>query len=193
MSIKPLRKVRDHVDDFLPEDHNDHVDNWRAQLGIDADISSKVGDPPELSDLMARLRSIVNSMVRIQAGEYYYAEHHNKFVDAWELQVEINDLIIRYFPFRERVLTLLALAETLDVKGPPPLALSASPIGVSTEKRVVLGSSVDVVSVGGEAIMPIPVTPSRINIHEVVVPLPLTASRINIHEVVASIGTEVGT
>jgi len=177
MSFKQLRRVRDHIDEFKEEDHNDHVDNWKTQLGKLSEISSKLSDPPELTDLITRLKSVVNSMRKVKAGDFYTADDHNKFVDAWELQTEINDLIIRYFPFREILSEINGVVEILDVKGPSPLTLSASPVGVSTEKRVVLGSSVDVVSVGGEAIMPIPATPSR----------------INIHEVVASIGTEVGT
>lgn len=90
MSIKSLRKVKDHEDDFLPEDHNDHVDNWKTQL----DFLTSLGlDDPELNALISQLKSIVDSMEKIEAGDFYYAEHHNKFVDAWDTQVQINDVL----------------------------------------------------------------------------------------------------
>jgi len=205
MSFKQLRRVRDHIDEFLSGDHNDHVDNWKTQLGKLSEISSKLGDPPELADLITRLRGIVDSMRKIKAGDFYMADDHNKFVDAWELQKSINEAIIRYFPFREFRGVIASLIETLDVRGPPILSLTSSVVGISTEKRVTLESSVDVVSVGGETIMPISAIPSSPPLNEIVlsirtsigneieVPIDATPSQINIYEVVATIGSEVGT
>lgn len=89
MSIKKLRKVVDLVDKFQPEDHNDHVDNWQAQLQIDQNLAQNV-DSDELQSLISQLASIIAQMRKIIPGDFYYADDHNKFVDAWNIQSQIN-------------------------------------------------------------------------------------------------------
>ena len=86
-AIKPLRYVRDHIDTFLPEDHNDHVDNWKIQIEINELKASEKGiDLPENDEL----RNIVNRMVYVQDKTKYDSLWHNLFVEAWLKQIEIN-------------------------------------------------------------------------------------------------------
>ena len=89
MSIKKLRKVTDLVDKFQPEDHNDHVDNWQAQLQIDKNLAQNLNND-ELQALISQLQSIISQMRKIVPGDFYFADDHNKFVDAWILQDKIN-------------------------------------------------------------------------------------------------------
>lgn len=88
MSIKPLRKVIDLLDVFTEDDHNDHVDNWKAQVSIDEELNP---DDPDIEQLINQLKSIVSQMRKIVSGDFYYAQDHNLFVDAWNLQTQIND------------------------------------------------------------------------------------------------------
>jgi hypothetical protein len=92
--MKKLRKVVDLVNKFLPEDHNDHVDNWKEQASFNEFILANLADPdPELEELVNKLKSLVATMRRVKSGDFYYADDHNKFVDAWELQSSINELL----------------------------------------------------------------------------------------------------
>ena len=88
MTIKKLRKVEDHVHVVTPDDHNVHVDNWRAQLDVDEDLSY---DDPELNALLLRLSTTVAQMRRVKHGDYYLARDHNLFVEAWKTQLDINE------------------------------------------------------------------------------------------------------
>ena len=88
MSIKTLRRVKDHEDVFKEEDHNDHVDNWNAQVSINEELNP---DDPDIDSLINQLKSIVSKMRKVKTGDWYYAQDHNLFVDAWDLQKQIND------------------------------------------------------------------------------------------------------
>jgi len=88
MSIKTLRRVEDHVNKFLEEDHNDHVDNWNTQVSINEELNP---DDPDIDSLINQLKSIIAQMRKIKTGDWYYAQDHNLFVDAWDLQKQIND------------------------------------------------------------------------------------------------------
>ena len=86
--IKKLRKVQDHVHVFTPEDHNDHVDNWNAQLQFDEQFR---GIDPDLDALIDQLKAIVSMMRKLKYGDFYMALDHNLFVDAWNIQTQINE------------------------------------------------------------------------------------------------------
>ena len=88
MSIKTLRRVKDHEDVFKEEDHNDHVDNWNTQVSINEELNP---DDPDIVSLINQLKSIVSKMRKVKTGDWYYAQDHNLFVDAWDLQKQIND------------------------------------------------------------------------------------------------------
>ena len=94
MEFKKLRRVKDHVDIILPEDHNDHVDNWYAQLEFDEEMAKLVRDPT-LDELISKLKDIISKMRRVKSGDYVEARDHNLFVDAWEVQLEINKLLAK--------------------------------------------------------------------------------------------------
>ncbi len=74
--IKKLRYVTDHVHTFEDYDHNDHVDNWKAEVEIlrEAGVSES---------LVQRIENIVKEMRYVSYGDYYYAEDHNRFVWAF--------------------------------------------------------------------------------------------------------------
>jgi len=86
MSIKPLeyRKKGDIID---PEDDNIHTDNWNAQLSINKELNP---DDPDVTQLLEQLESIINRMYKVKYGDYVKSELHNLFVDAWQLQKQIN-------------------------------------------------------------------------------------------------------
>jgi len=90
MSIKKLRYLRDHKDVYQPSDHNDQVDNWKVQININDDLKY---DDPTLEDLIAKLKTVVARMKYLKKGDWYFAEYHNPFVDAWQLQEQINELL----------------------------------------------------------------------------------------------------
>lgn len=111
MSIKSLRKVVDLVDKFQPEDHNDHVDNWNTQLSINKQLSENIDDP-DLQSLLSQLSSLVSSMRKIKPGDFYYADDHNKFVDAWSLQVQINSMLTELItPFKMDSIYVVPVAQ----------------------------------------------------------------------------------
>ena len=89
--VKQLRRVSDHVHIFEEQDHNDHVDNWKEQVEFNESIVSQMENAnAELDELLGRLSDIVSRMRRVKPGDFYYAKDHNLFVDAWEVQTEIN-------------------------------------------------------------------------------------------------------
>jgi len=91
LQIKPLRYVKNRWEAveptealFLPEDHNDHVDNWKSEL--DFLKSANIG-----GDLLPQLESVLSSMRYVKDGDYYYAEDHNRFVRAFSILMHIID------------------------------------------------------------------------------------------------------
>jgi len=90
MSTKQLKKIRwvPYGDIILESDDNDQVDNWKTQLDINNDLKF---DDPTLEDLLKRLKATVDLMYYVQYGDFVRSELHNLFVDAWNLQQEIND------------------------------------------------------------------------------------------------------
>lgn len=48
------------------------------------------GDP-DITTLIQQLQDIVSQMRKVKMGDYLYAQDHNLFVDAWNIQVQIND------------------------------------------------------------------------------------------------------
>jgi len=107
MSFKKLRYVKDHEDVFEAYDHNDHVDNWKAQSNINDELKY---EDPELEDLLNKLKSIIAKMKYIKSLEFYTAEYHNLFVDAWLVQEEINDKLKYYKDRASELEQLLAIA-----------------------------------------------------------------------------------
>jgi len=93
--MKKLRKVIDLVDKFLPEDHNDHVDNWNKQISI---CRGWTRFYPEIESLFNQLESLVSSMRYVKYGDYYYANEHNLFVRAWKKLIEIDRVVASYAP-----------------------------------------------------------------------------------------------
>ena len=91
--IKKLRYVQDHVHVFIPEDHNDHVDNWKAQVQIYEDFR---GTSPEYDSLLDELEDLVNQMFYVFEGFYYSKEHHNLFVKAWRKNLELLKELSKY-------------------------------------------------------------------------------------------------
>jgi len=100
--MKKLRKVIDLVDVFEPEDHNDHVDNWKEQDDTNKSLrdllnalleKAGLGPDPALDDLISELQSIIAQMRYVKHGDFYYAKDHNLFVDAWNKQQAINSEI----------------------------------------------------------------------------------------------------
>ena len=87
MSIKQLkyRKAGDVID---PEDDNVQIDNWNAQLSINRELNP---DDPDVNQLIDQLKSIISRMSKVQYGDYVMSDLHNLFVDAWNLQKQIND------------------------------------------------------------------------------------------------------
>jgi len=85
-SLKQLKK-RVPGEVIAPEDHNDNVDNWSMQLDFDCGM---VEVDPDIKDLVDELSSIVSSMRKVKYGDFVLADDHNKFVDAWLVQDQIN-------------------------------------------------------------------------------------------------------
>jgi len=90
MSIKTLREVKDHVNVFTEEDHNDHVDNWKAQITINESLSE--GNTQVIS-LNTELESIVSQMRYVKKGDDYSHLDHNRFVEAWRKQLAIDKIL----------------------------------------------------------------------------------------------------
>lgn len=82
-----MRRVVDLVDVFLPEDHNDHVDNWKEQVQL---LKERISAYPEIEPLVSQLEDIVSKMRYVSEGDYYYADDHNLFVQAWRTKLEID-------------------------------------------------------------------------------------------------------
>ena len=141
MSIKPLRRVRDHEHYFEASDHNDHVDNWRIQLDLDQEFAARLSDPPaELADLINRLANVVGSMRRVTAGDWYFAEDHNKFVDAWEIQSEINSIISSRLPAVPPVAPAITTQVTFVVYPPKAMSAGETISGLSASPTLRTGS-----------------------------------------------------
>ena len=76
---------------YYSYDHNYFVDAWKKQLEIDKMLW---GNIEEAQDLLARLEEIVNMMDYIYTGDWYYAILHNLFKDAWDIQMQLNEIPI---------------------------------------------------------------------------------------------------
>ncbi|RLC73738.1 MAG: hypothetical protein DRI26_00170 [Chloroflexi bacterium] len=97
MEIRIPRKVQDHKDVSDPEDFNSRVDNWKYQASLNQDIYARLQEAlgysdPDLESLIAQLKNIVSQMRYFKKGDYYYARDHNLFVDAWNIQKQIDDI-----------------------------------------------------------------------------------------------------
>lgn len=155
MCVKKLRRVIDLVDVFEPEDHNDHVDNWEEQVSLDRELASALG-AEGIDELIAKLESIVSSMRRVRAGDFYFADDHNKFVDAWEVQAQINSLLksaaeAAAVPCVPTILLEAEVTMPASLQGPMWLEEDVSGLGSSCsvdavveEGRVSMGESVSV-------------------------------------------------
>lgn len=76
---------------YYSYDHNYFVDAWKKQLEIDKMLW---GGIEEAQDLLAKLEEIVNMMDYIYTGDWYYAILHNLFKDAWDIQMQLNEIPI---------------------------------------------------------------------------------------------------
>lgn len=103
--MKKLRKVTDLVDVFEPEDHNDHVDNWKEQLEKNKQWISWYRD---IENCVQELEQIINKMRYVKNGDYYSAEDHNLFVSAWEKEIEIDEKIAPNAPVLLKLKQLLS-------------------------------------------------------------------------------------
>jgi len=92
MGNKQLKKIRRvaYGDVILPTDDSDQIDNWRTQSEINDELKF---DDPELEDLLKQLKAVISQMYYVQYGDFVRSELHNLFVDAWNLQQEINQLL----------------------------------------------------------------------------------------------------
>ena len=84
--VKQMRYVQK-GDYYTAKDHNLFVRAWKKLLEIDRIIASH---QPGLSELVTELEGIVYRMKEIASGEYYRAEYHNLFADAWDVQLKIS-------------------------------------------------------------------------------------------------------
>jgi len=88
--FKPLRYVADHVDVFDKSDHNDHVDNWKAELDLLRSQNVALPEVDQLAQLVASMRYVKNYGETSDLTECYYtADDHNRFVQAFQLLLAI--------------------------------------------------------------------------------------------------------
>jgi len=91
--VNKMRYVK--KDDYYSHrDHNYFVDAWKVQLEINKLIW---GDISRARELISNLESIVNQMKYVCAGDWYYATLHNLFKDAWDIQIQLDELVYEKF------------------------------------------------------------------------------------------------
>jgi len=108
MEVKELRYVVDLLDKFLEQDHNDHVWNWKLQLIINemiAEANEEIYD--QIIALNTELKTIVDTMRYVHYGDYYTHEDHNKFVEAWRKQLEIDKVMAPDFDETSKLETIV--------------------------------------------------------------------------------------
>jgi len=94
--VKRLRYVKDHVHVFLPEDHNDLVDFFRACEQELSDLVDRLRGAgaaldPQIDAKLDQLRSVLARMRYVKYGDWYFAQDHNLFVDAAKLIADLID------------------------------------------------------------------------------------------------------
>jgi len=90
MTFKELRYVRDHIDVMLPEDHNNHVDNWKTLLGILSMYKDVVSG---LEIVLYELKTIVNKMRYVYYGTPAFSEDVNYMIDAFDKAIEYFEML----------------------------------------------------------------------------------------------------
>ena len=93
MKFKKLRYVKNHVDVFLPEDHNNLLDNLKTAYNILQDKIPKVD--PTIIDKIDELKNLISKMRYVKSGDFYYARDHNLFVDAFNKVADICETLKR--------------------------------------------------------------------------------------------------
>jgi len=81
-------------DYYSHRDHNYFVDAWKVQLEINKLIWGGISRAREL---ISNLEFIVNQMKYICVGDWYYATLHNLFKDAWDIQIQLDELVYEKF------------------------------------------------------------------------------------------------
>jgi len=90
MTFKELRYVRDHIDTMLPEDHNDHVDNWKSLLPILSMYKDVVSG---LEIVLYELKTIVNKMRYVEYDTSALSSDVNYMIDAFDKAIEYFEML----------------------------------------------------------------------------------------------------